>query len=121
MPAPTVAAAQRAIELYRGPFLRSSGGHAWQLVCRTRLASKFKRMVMLLVRHHVARGDVRHARALLEHALELDPLAEETARELMRVLIDLGEQSAAIAVFERCRDAIFEGLGARRRRRRWRC
>ncbi len=108
-----VAAAQRAIDLYRGPFLHSSEDHAWQMVYRTRLASKFKRIVMLLVRRSVAGGDIRNARALLERALELDPLAEEMARELMRVLIDLGEQSAAIAVFERCRDAIFEGLGAR--------
>ena len=30
----------------------------------------------------------------------------------MRLLIDLGEQAAALAVFERCRDAIGEGLGA---------
>jgi DNA-binding SARP family transcriptional activator len=34
------------------------------------------------------------------------------ARDLMRLLIDLGEQAAALAVFERCRDAIGEGLGA---------
>ena len=111
--AAAIAAAQRAVELYRGPFLHSSEAHAWQMVCRTRLASKFKRVVDLLVRDAVARGDNRAARAMLERALELDPLAEETARGLMRVLIDLGEQSAAIAVFERCRDAIFEGLGAR--------
>ena len=31
----------------------------------------------------------------------------------MKILIDGGEQAGALAVFERCRDAIFEGLGAR--------
>ncbi|MCE9657393.1 MAG: hypothetical protein K8R60_02460 [Burkholderiales bacterium] len=108
-----IGAAQRAVELYRGAFLHSSQEHVWQMVCRTRLASKFKRMVALLVGHAVASGQPRAARTLLERALELDPLAEETARELMRILIDLGEHAAALAVFERCRDAIFEGLGAR--------
>ncbi len=106
-------AAERALALYNGPFLHDTDDHAWQLVCRTRLASKFKRMVSLLVRHAVARGDARAARSLLERALEFDPLAEEMARELMGILIDSGEQAAALAVFERCRHAIAEGLDAK--------
>jgi LuxR family maltose regulon positive regulatory protein len=106
-------AAQRALAIYGGAFLHDTDDHAWQLVCRTRLASKFKRMVALLVRQASAQGDSRAARALLERALELDPLAEDMARDLMRVLIDLGEQAAALAVFERCRDAIFDALGAK--------
>lgn len=111
--APAAGAAQRALALYGGAFLHDSDDHAWQLVCRSRLASKFKRMVNLLVRQAVARGDGQAARALLERALEFDPLAEEMARELMRILIDRGEQAAALAVFERCRCAIAEGLGAK--------
>ena len=105
--------AQRALALYGGPFLNDTDDHSWQLVCRTRLASKFKRMVELRVRAAVAAGDTRAAQGVLERALELDPLAEDMARALMKILIDGGEQAGALVVFERCRDAIFEGLGAR--------
>ena len=112
VPPAAASAAKAALALYGGAFLHDSEDHAWQMVCRTRLASKFKRTVTLLVGQAIAAGDSRAARALLERALELDPLAEDTARELMRLLIDLGEQAAALAVFERCRDAIGEGLGA---------
>ena len=107
-----VDAAQRALRLYGGPFLNDSEDHAWQLVCRTRMASKFKRMVELCVRAAVAEGDARAAQAALERALEFDPLAEDLARALMRILIDLGEQAGALAVFERCREAIATSLGA---------
>jgi hypothetical protein len=31
----------------------------------------------------------------------------------MRILIDSGEEAAALAVFERCREAILAGLGAK--------
>ncbi len=107
------AGAERAQALYTGAFLHDAEDEAWQLVYRTRLASKFKRIVTLLARAAIARGDGRHARALLERGLEFDPLAEDLARDLMRELIDVGEQAAALGVFARCRDAIAAGLGAK--------
>ena len=82
------------------------------MVYRSRLESKFKRMVTLLARAAVVRGDSAAARALLARGLEFDPLAEDLARELMRLLADSGEQAAALDVFVRCRAAIASGLGA---------
>lgn len=111
LPGPARAAAERALALYAGSFLNDSQDDSWQLVYRSRLASKLKRVVTLLAHAALARGDNRGARAVLERGLELDPLAEDLARELMRVLIDSGEQAAALAVFLRCRDAIASGLG----------
>ena len=110
--APARAAAERAQALYRGPFLHDSEDEAWQMVYRSRLESKFKRMVTLLARAAVARGDSAAARALLARGLEFDALAEDLARELMRELIDAGEQAAALAVYERCREAVALRLGA---------
>ncbi len=106
-------AAERALALYRGAFLHDSEDEAWQVVHRARLASKFKRLVTLLAHAAIARGDRRSACTLLERGLEFDPLAEDLARDLMRELIAGGEHAAALAVFERCRDAIAQGLGAK--------
>lgn len=104
--------AQRAVLMYGGHFLHETEDEPWQMVCRSRLASKFKRTVTLLARVGVAGGDTRAVRSLLERALELDPLAEDIARELMRLLSDAGEQAAALNVFEHCRAAIAQGLNA---------
>ena len=107
------AAAERAQALYGGPFLHGSDDEAWQLMYRSRLASKFKRMVTLLAQAATVRGDGAAARALLERGLEFDPLAEDLVRGLMRELIAVGETAAALTVFERCRLAIAQRLGAR--------
>jgi DNA-binding SARP family transcriptional activator len=105
--------AQRAVAMYGGHFLHETEDEPWQMVCRSRLASKFKRTVTLLARVGEAGGDTRAVRNLLERALELDPLAEDIARELMRLLSDAGEQAAALNVFEHCRAAIAKGLDAK--------
>ena len=105
--------AQRAVAMYGGHFLHETEDEPWQMVFRSRLASKFKRTVTLLARVGVAGGDTRAVRSLLERALELDPLAEDIARELMRLLSDAGEQAAALNVFEHCRAVIARGLDAK--------
>ena len=110
--APARLAAERALALYAGAFLHDAEDEAWQIAYRSRLAAKFKRTVSLLAHAARARGDDLAAQVLLERGIEFDPLAEDLARELMRLLIERGEQAAALAVFERCRTAIGEGLGA---------
>ena len=113
-PAPQAAAhLRRAVALYGGAFLHETEDEPWQMVYRTRLASKFKRSVMQLAHSAAASGETPALRGLLERALELDPMAEDLARELMVLLHEGGEQAAALNVFEHCRAAIDAGLGAR--------
>jgi len=100
---PAAASLHRAVGLYRGPFLGDDEDEPWQLVYRSRLASKFTRAVRQLTRHARANGDATQMRSLLERALEIDPSAEDTTRELMELLSDSGERASALAVFERCR------------------
>jgi DNA-binding SARP family transcriptional activator len=105
-------AARRAQALYSGHFLHDDEEHAWQAVHRSRLASKFKRVVRALVGHWTAHGEAAAARNLLERAIELDPLAEDLARELIQLLINQGEGAAALAVYERCKAMLAQLLGA---------
>lgn len=113
LPAALRAAAERAQALYTGPFLQDSEDQAWQLIYRSRLAGKFRRMLTLLAHAARARGDGSAARLLLERGLEFDPLAEDLARDLMHELMASGEQAAALGVFERCTQVIAQRLGAR--------
>ena len=104
---------RRAVALYSGHFLHETEDEPWQMVCRTRLASKFKRSVMQLGRHAGGQAEAPEVRAVFERALELDPMAEDIARELMQWLTGRGEQAAALNVFEHCRAAIARGLDAK--------
>lgn len=103
----------RAAALYGGPFLHEAEDEPWQLVCRARLAGKFKRGVARLALEAPPGLDAGSLRAVLERALELDPAAEELARALIRLLGESGEQAAALEVFERFKEASARDLGAR--------
>jgi DNA-binding SARP family transcriptional activator len=105
-----MAGMQRAVALYGGHFLHETEDEPWQMVYRSRLASKFKRSVARLAHDGASNGS---AQALLERALELDPMAEDLARELMQLLSSGGEQAAALNVFEHWKSAIARGLGAK--------
>ncbi|MEO5732645.1 MAG: bacterial transcriptional activator domain-containing protein [Rubrivivax sp.] len=104
---------QRAVTLYTGHYLHDTEDEAWQLAYRSRLASKFKRSVLQLARHGIANRQRRQVRMLLERALELEPTAEDLARELMQMLLEDGERAAALRVFEQCRASIDQGFGVR--------
>ncbi|MDQ6683744.1 MAG: hypothetical protein M3Z16_01340, partial [Pseudomonadota bacterium] len=106
-----VSSAQRALTLYAGHFMAEDEQQAWLAVTRTRLASKFKRLSRALATHAIERGAASEARSLLERALEVDPLAEDSLRELMELLTAAGEPAAALAVFERCRQTLAQALG----------
>lgn len=105
--------AERALAIYSGHFLDEIEDESWLMGCRSRLASKFRRAVTQLARDGAAHADTRAQRLLLERALELEPVAEDLARELMRLLSDAGEQAAALNVFEHCRCAIAQRLNAK--------
>ncbi len=108
---------RRAVAMYSGHFLHDTEDEPWQMVCRTRLASKFKRSVLQLGRCGASTTtttpEPQAVRALLERALELDPMAEDIARELMQLLSSRREQAAALNVFEHCKAAIARGLAAK--------
>jgi len=108
----TAGAAQRAQALYGGHFMHDDEEHAWLMAHRSRLASKFKRLVRALADHATAAGDAQAARNLLERAIELDPLAEDLARLLMQHLAARGETAAALQVYERCAAGLARLLGA---------
>ncbi|MCB0187250.1 MAG: AAA family ATPase, partial [Caldilineaceae bacterium] len=56
-------------------------------------------------------GDYPLAKRYAQHLIELDPLSEIAYRQQMRILAQLGERSAALTLFERCRTLLAEELG----------
>lgn len=92
------------------PFLAGEEG-AWAAKRRAELGDLFLRALDCLGEVHIAAGDpvlaVRHA----EHALQLDPWRETSYQQLMRAHAAIGNRSAALRTYERCRQLFAEELG----------
>jgi LuxR family maltose regulon positive regulatory protein len=105
-------AAQRLLDLYRGPFLATEADAPWTLPRRERLRSQFARSMTELGRYWESRGEPQRAIEGYERCLELDPLAESFYRQLMICLHRLDRPAEALEIFQRCRKALQAGLGA---------
>jgi DNA-binding SARP family transcriptional activator len=102
---------QRALSLYRGPFLGRDGA-PWALPLRDRLRSKFLRAVL---QQGKALAESNQWEATIEgylKGLETDPLAEELYRHLMLAYRKLDRFAEALAVYRRCQTALTSLLGA---------
>lgn len=100
----------KALNLYRGTFLAEEEA-PWVLAPRERLRSKFLRTV---TRHTVAleqRGEFDEANDWYRRGVEVDPLAEEFYRLLMRNLLRANRRAEALATYQRCRDVLASVLG----------
>ena len=100
----------RAAELYRGPFLegfRLPGNRPFEEWLEERRSTYRRQAHRAAVRTGRARretGDLEAADAAYRRALRIDPLGEEAAAGLIRVLVEAGRRSEALQVYRRFRD-----------------
>jgi DNA-binding SARP family transcriptional activator len=106
-----IALADKAIALYRGPFLAQDTDQAWTLAPRERLRSKFLRLVGKLAQHFAQGGHWEQAKTYYQKGLEVDPLAEEFYRQLMSCYVALNRPAEALALYERCQQNLRTTLG----------
>jgi DNA-binding SARP family transcriptional activator len=102
---------QEAINLYQGPFLSGETGDYWIISFREKLRSKFLRSVESLGNYHEGAEQWEYAGACYQRALEVDDLAEGCYRRLMVCHQKLGRRAEALAVYDRCKEALAMGLG----------
>ena len=77
-----VAAAERALQLYQGPFLRDEDA-AWAIGAREELRTRFVRLITEVAQSLQESGDHEAALEFLNRGLEVDDLAEQLYRGLM--------------------------------------
>jgi DNA-binding SARP family transcriptional activator len=104
--------AERALGLYRGPFLGEQAEAPWGIALRERLHARFLRHMAEHARALLALGDYAAAIAALERGLGIDPLAEELYHALMLCYQALERPAEAIKVYRRCEKTLAAGLGA---------
>jgi len=113
--APTVqniATLVTAANLYRGEFLdgfyvqEAPEFEQWLLHERTRLRSEALRLHQTLAHFYAAQGELLPAMDHVRRMLQLEPWREEAHRQLMHLLVQSGQRSAALAQYELCRQAL---------------
>nr|WP_241021930.1 bacterial transcriptional activator domain-containing protein [Burkholderia sp. Ac-20353] len=109
-PGPALALASRMLELYHGHFL-SDEQAPWAIAYRERLRSKFQRAGTHLALGLEEAQRFNDAADLYRRGLELDALAEEFHRGLMRCLASLGRVAEALDAYRHCRDIFSVTLG----------
>jgi len=103
--------AEKAIALYKGPFLAAETSHPWAVGVRERMRSKFLRAVGSLGRSLEMEGRWAEAIACYRRGLEVDDLAEEFYQRLMICHQRAGQVAEALAAYNRCRKILSAVLG----------
>ncbi len=93
----------KVFTLYKGAFLAKQSQMAWALGLREHLRLKLLRVIKSLIIFFGRRGLCRQVIELYEKALELDQLAEEYYRGLMKCHSGQGDRAEALVVYNSCR------------------
>ncbi|MEZ4864229.1 MAG: tetratricopeptide repeat protein [Caldilineaceae bacterium] len=101
-----------AADLYRGDFLDgfdvqdAPEFEQWVLAEQARLRTCVLQLLATLAQFHTEQGDLIQAMTYVRRILQLEPWREEAHRQLMLLLAQSGQRSAALAQFELCRQAL---------------
>lgn len=100
-----------AISIYKEDFLIAEKGHPWLLSCRERLRARYLRGMENLFSYWEATGRPEMAIECCEKALEVDNLIEIFYGRLIDCYNRMDRRAEALAVYDRCRFALKNGLG----------
>lgn len=103
--------AEKALSLYKGPFLGEEASESWIIAYQERIRSKFIRAVSKLGNHFERIGQWDRAVECYQKGVEADELAEEFYQRLMISYLSLGRKAEAIAIYNRCRKILQNALG----------
>ncbi len=95
-----IAAWQKSIDLYRGPFLQGHSDH-WILDRRADFQAGFLDALSEMAKFRLSEGRPEHALALYQRAVSENPRREDIHREIMRLFTSLGRRSEAAAHYQK--------------------
>jgi DNA-binding SARP family transcriptional activator len=102
---------EKAVGLYKGPFLPSDAGLSWTLPCRETLKNRLLRVVLKAGHQCEQAGEWESAAEYYAKGIETDGLAEEFYRRLMVCHLNLGNNADAVKAYNRCRRLLRAELG----------
>jgi DNA-binding SARP family transcriptional activator len=102
---------ERAVSLYRGPFLEGLYDN-WCIEERYRLEEEYLEALSRLAQLYRSEREFSQALDCARRILEIDPLREDACRAAMEALFQLGQRSAALERYEVCARALKQDLNA---------
>jgi DNA-binding SARP family transcriptional activator len=102
---------ERMLALYRGAFLENEEPQRWLLAARERTRQRFLRSLSDAGRYWERRERWSDAATLYERGLDIDPIAEDLYRRLMRCHLAQRRPAEAARTFQRCREMLLAQLG----------
>ena len=103
--------AAETLRLYCGHLFAHEPDQAWMLAPRERLRRLWLSLVRCVGDYHEARGEGDRACELYQRTVDMDPLAEEVYRRLMRCQQKAGESAEAMHTYHCCREQLVAVLG----------
>jgi len=102
---------EKAMDLYKGPFLFRETEQPWTAAMSERLRNKFLRSVGRLGQYWQEAGQWEKALDCYQKGLEVENLAEEFYQGLMTCHQHLGQRAEALSVYNRCKRALSQAFG----------
>lgn len=102
---------EKAVGLYKGPFLSGDVGLQWVAACRETLKNKLLRAIGTAGRHYEQAGEWEKGADYFTKGIETDNLAEEFYRRLMVCQRNLGNHADTVKTYNRCRNLLQAELG----------
>jgi LuxR family transcriptional regulator, maltose regulon positive regulatory protein len=102
---------EKAVSLYKGPFLGGEADEPWAISYNERLRSKFLRAIEKLGNYLEEEGELNKAVDCFQKAIEVDDVAEIFYQRLMICLKQLGRRTGAISTYKQCEKTLSAKLG----------
>ncbi len=102
---------EKAVSLYKGPFLAGDLDEPWTISYNERLRSNFFRAIEKLGTYLEEVDELNRAVDCFQKAIEVDDIAEVFYQRLMICLKKLGRRTDALSVYRRCKKNLSAGLG----------
>jgi DNA-binding SARP family transcriptional activator/predicted ATPase len=99
---------EKALSLYQGSFLEGfsisdcPAFEEWVLLTRQKLVRKFTSVLHTIASQNESNGNYPQAEKYVRQLLELQPWDEIAHQQMMRILADTGQRSAALAQYQFC-------------------
>jgi DNA-binding SARP family transcriptional activator len=105
-----------AVDMYSGSFLNSFSVDSapfeeWVLIKREEYHRLCMEAHQLLANHYETIGEFEHAQISVRHLLNMEPWQEEAHQQMMRILCQRNQRSAAMAQYRACRRVLKTELG----------
>jgi DNA-binding SARP family transcriptional activator len=107
----TIQTLEKAVSLYKGPFLAGETDEPWAISYNERLRSKFLHAIETLGNYLEEEGELNRAVDCFQKGIEVDDVAEVFYRRLMICLKHLGRRTDALSLYQRCEKTLSSSLG----------